>query len=32
MENLDNILYEDVLYNLKKNCDDGEVIVAKQFI
>jgi hypothetical protein len=31
-ENVDNILYEDVLYNLKMNCDDGEVIVAKQFI
>ena len=31
-ENLDNILYEDVLYNLKMNCDNGEVIVAKQFI
>jgi hypothetical protein len=31
-ENLDNILYEDVLYNLKMICDDGEVIVAKQFI
>lgn len=31
-ENLDNILYEDVLYNLKMICDDGEIIVTKQFI
>ena len=31
-ENLDNILYEDVIYNLKMNCDDEEMITAKQFI
>jgi hypothetical protein len=31
-ENLDNILYDDVLYNLKMNCDDDEIITTKQFI
>jgi len=31
-ENLDNILYDDVIYNLKMNCDEEEIIIAKQFI
>jgi hypothetical protein len=31
-ESLDDILYENVMHDLKLECDDNEVIISKQFI